>query len=141
MGLGREDRHISSVLVANRGEIAVRVIRACHELGMEAIGIYGEGDEYGLHVTLANRAFRIPEGNGMPYLRGDAIIQLARDAGADAIHPGYGFLAENGDFAKSVTEAGFIFIGPMPETIRQMGDKVRARQIAADAGIAAIPSR
>lgn len=139
MAPGEESRPISSVLVANRGEIAVRVIRACHELGIRVIAVYGDGDEDGLHVQLADDAYRIPGSEGLPYLRGEAICAIARKAGADAVHPGYGFLAENGDFAETVTSAGLTFIGPASETIRKMGDKVEARRIAEQAGVGAVP--
>jgi acetyl-CoA/propionyl-CoA carboxylase biotin carboxyl carrier protein len=134
-----QTRPIRSVLIANRGEIAVRVVRACRELGIRAIAIYGEGDEHALHVQLADAAYRIPDGPGLPYLRQDAIIAVAKEAGADAVHPGYGFLAENGDFAAAVTDAGLIFIGPSAEAIRAMGDKVAARRIATEAGVGPVP--
>jgi acetyl-CoA/propionyl-CoA carboxylase biotin carboxyl carrier protein len=130
---------IGSVLIANRGEIAVRVIRACRELGVRAIAVYGEGDEDALHAQLADEARRIPDGDGLPYLRQRQIVEVARAAGADAIHPGYGFLAENGDFAEAVTAAGLIFIGPTAASIRAMGDKVAARKIATDAGVGPVP--
>ena len=130
---------IRSILIANRGEIAVRVVRACRELGIRAIAIYGDGDEDALHVQLADEARRIPDGPGLPYLRQEAIIELANASGADAVHPGYGFLAENGDFAEAVTDAGLIFIGPSAEAIRAMGDKVAARRIATEAGVGPVP--
>ncbi len=132
-------RPIRSILIANRGEIAVRVVRACREMGIRAIAIYGEGDEHALHVQLADEAHRIPDGAGLPYLRQNGIIDVARAAGADAIHPGYGFLAENGGFAEAVTDAGLIFIGPSAEAIRSMGDKVAARRIATQAGVGLVP--
>ncbi len=130
---------IRSILIANRGEIAVRVVRACREMGIRAIAVYGEGDEDALHVQLADEAHRIPEGAGLPYLRQEGIVAVAKDAGADAIHPGYGFLAENGSFAEAVTDAGLIFIGPSSEAIRAMGDKVAARRIATEAGVGPVP--
>lgn len=133
------EQTIRAVLIANRGEIAVRIIRSCREMGIRAIAIYGEGDEDALHVQLADDARRVPEGDGLPYLRRAAIIAIAKDSGAEAIHPGYGFLAENGAFAEAVGEAGLIFIGPKPETIRSMGDKVAARQIAIEAGVGPVP--
>ena len=125
---------IRSILIANRGEIAVRVVRACRELGIRAIAVYGEGDEDALHVQLADDARRIPDGPGLPYLRQEGIIAIARAAGADAIHPGYGFLAENGSFAEAVTSAGLIFIGPSANAIHAMGEKVAARLFGTRAG-------
>ena len=133
-----EDR-IGAVLIANRGEIAVRVIRACREMGIRTIAVYGEGDEHAMHVRLADDARRIPDGEGMPYLRQEAIVEVALAAGADAVHPGYGFLAENGDFAERVTGAGLRFIGPSATAIRAMGDKVAARKIATEAGVGPVP--
>lgn len=130
---------IGAVLIANRGEIAVRVIRACRESGIRAIAVYGDGDERAMHVELADDAWRIPDGPGLPYLRQDALIDIAKRAGADAIHPGYGFLSENGDFAEAVETAGLIFVGPAAKTIRQMGDKVAAREIATAAGVGPVP--
>jgi acetyl-CoA/propionyl-CoA carboxylase biotin carboxyl carrier protein len=132
-------RPIRSILIANRGEIAVRVVRACREMGIRAIAIYGDGDEDALHVQLADEARRIPDGPGLPYLRQEGIIGVAKSAGADAIHPGYGFLAENGRFAEAVIAAGLVFIGPSADAIRAMGDKVAARRIATEAGVGPVP--
>ncbi len=132
-------REIGSVLIANRGEIAVRVIRACRESGMRAIAVYGEGDEHEMHVELADDAWRIPEGEGLPYLRQAPLIGVAKQAGADAIHPGYGFLSENGDFAEAVEASGLIFVGSKAATIRAMGDKVAARRMASEAGVGPVP--
>jgi acetyl-CoA/propionyl-CoA carboxylase, biotin carboxylase, biotin carboxyl carrier protein len=132
-------RPIRSILIANRGEIAVRVIRACREMGIRAIAVYGDGDEDALHVQLADEARRIPDGAGLPYLRQEAIIAVARAAGADAIHPGYGFLAENCDFAEAVLRAGLVFVGPPATAIRAMGDKVAARRIATEVGVGPVP--
>ncbi len=134
-----EQPRFGAVLIANRGEIAVRVVRACQELGIRAVAIYGDGDEDAMHVQLADEARRIPEGAGLPYLRQREIIETALAAGVDAIHPGYGFLAENGDFAEAVAGAGLVFIGPSAEAIRAMGDKVAARRIAVDAGVGPVP--
>ena len=127
------------VLIANRGEIAIRVVRACRELGMDAIAIYGEGEEDALHVRLAEDAYRIPAGAGIPYLDVAAIVAVAQQAEADAVHPGYGFLAEHAGFAEACGEAGVVFVGPPPAAIRAMGDKVESRRLAAAAGVPIVP--
>ena len=127
---------ISRVLIANRGEIACRVIAACREAGLGAVVIYGPGEEDARHVRLADDAYRIePEGETLPYLRIDAIIEVAQRSGAEAIHPGYGFLAENATFAAACDGAGLVFIGPPAAAIAAMGDNVRAREIARAAGV------
>ena len=123
------------ILIANRGEIAVRIIRACRELDLSPVAIYADGEEHAMHVRLADDAYLVPPGEGLPYLNGPAIVEIALRAGADAIHPGYGFLAENAPFAKAVAGAGLIFIGPPAEAIRAMGDKIEARSIAIAAGV------
>jgi Acetyl/propionyl-CoA carboxylase, alpha subunit len=113
------------VLVANRGEIAVRIIRACHELGMEAIAVYSDADATARHVRLADEAVRIgPPSPSESYLRIDAILDAARATGSDAIHPGYGFLAERSAFARAVEEAGLVFVGPPSDAIEALGDKL-----------------
>lgn len=132
-------RTISRVLVANRGEIALRVMRTCREMGIGTVAVYGDGEEHAGHVTYADDAWRIPDGPGLPYLRVDALIEIAKGAGADAVHPGYGFLAENAAFALAVQEAGLIFIGPPATAIAAMGDKVEARRIATAAGVLPVP--
>jgi acetyl-CoA/propionyl-CoA carboxylase biotin carboxyl carrier protein len=128
-------KKISAVLIANRGEIAVRVARACRDHGIKSIAIYSEEDRNALHVAIADDAYSL---NGLSaaetYLDQAKILKLAAESGADAIHPGYGFLSENADFADRVIEAGLVWIGPPPAAIRALGDKVSARKIAAEVG-------
>jgi len=130
---------IRRVLVANRGEIALRIMRACHEMGIAAVAVYGEGEADARHVRYADDAWRIPDGPGLPYLRVEGLLDVARRAGADAVHPGYGFLSENAAFARAATEAGLVFIGPPAEAIAAMGEKVEARRIAMAAGVSPVP--
>ncbi len=128
------------ILVANRGEIAVRILRACRELGIKTIAIYSEADRQALHVRFADEAYLL--GASRPrdsYLRGDRIIDIARKSGADAIHPGYGFLAERADFAADCLDAGLVFIGPKPASIAAMGDQAIARTTVAKAGVTVVP--
>jgi acetyl-CoA carboxylase biotin carboxylase subunit len=128
------------VLVANRGEIALRVIRALHELGIASIAVYSDADRDALHVRRADEAYRLgPPPPKESYLRVDKIIKAAKECGADAVHPGYGFLAENPEFAAACSDAGIVFIGPTEENIRRMGDKLTAREIARKAGVPVIP--
>src|SRR5919112_6502550 len=130
---------IRTLLVANRGEIAVRVIRAAHELGLRAVAVYGEGEHEVMHVRLADEAWRIPSAAPIPYLDIPAIIEIAHRSGANAIHPGYGFLAENPDFAQASADAGIVFVGPPAEAIAAMGDKIEARRIAEGASVPVVP--
>src|SRR5680860_230821 len=127
------------VLIANRGEIAVRVIRACRELGISPVAVYGPGEESAQHVMLADDAYRLEAGEQLPYLNIEAIISVAQRARCQVIHPGYGFLAENPDFARACSEAGLVFVGPSAGSIRSMGDKITARAIAAKAGLPIVP--
>lgn len=128
------------VLVANRGEIALRVIRACRELGIETVAVYSEADRESLHVRFADDDVCIGPGQGrLSYLRIPHLIAAAEITGADAIHPGYGFLAENAEFAETCVASGLTFIGPTPEQIRSMGDKATARRLAKEAGVPTVP--
>lgn len=128
-------KKISSVLIANRGEIAVRVARACRDHGVKSIALYSDEDRNSLHVATADEAFAL---NGLSaaetYLDQAKILAIAKESGADAVHPGYGFLSENAEFAQRVIDAGLIWIGPPPAAIRELGDKVSARKIAAKVG-------
>jgi acetyl-CoA carboxylase biotin carboxylase subunit len=128
------------ILIANRGEIAVRVIRACQELGVRTVAVYSEADRLSPHVLLAGEAVSIgPAPATESDLRADAIIEAARQTGAQAIHPGYGFMAESPDFARQVLEAGLVFVGPPPDAIAEMGDKTAARARMIDAGVPVVP--
>ncbi len=131
---------IKRILIANRGEIAVRIIYACKELGIESVAVYSEADKDSLHVFLADQSVCIgPPPSSESYLNIPRIISAAEITGCDAIHPGYGFLAENAEFAEIVKSSGFIFIGPEPEHISKMGDKAMARRIMKEAGVPVIP--
>jgi pyruvate carboxylase subunit A len=130
---------MKKILVANRGEIAIRVIRAAQELGYKAIAIYETPDTDALHVRIADEAIWLGDGPRKDYLDIEKVIKAARKTGADAVHPGYGFLAENPDFAKACEDAGLIFIGPTSEVITNLGNKVIAREIMADANIPMVP--
>jgi acetyl-CoA carboxylase biotin carboxylase subunit len=128
------------VLVANRGEIAVRVIRALHELGIEAVAVHSTADEGSLHVRLADRAVRIgPPPAAESYLNIPALVAAAETTGCEAVHPGYGFLSENADFVRACEEHDFVFIGPSAEAMERMGDKVRAKEEMRAAGVPLVP--
>ncbi len=128
------------VLIANRGEIAVRIAATLQQMGVTAAAVFSDVDRNALHVGLADEAYPL-EGKAASetYLRGDKLIDIAKRHGVDAIHPGYGFLAENADFAQACGDAGLVFVGPKPEVIRTLGDKIRAKEILAKAGVPVVP--
>ncbi len=131
---------IRKVLIANRGEIAVRIIRSCREMGLGTVAVYSDADRCALHVLYADEAMYIgPSPSVQSYLSMDNIIRAARESGADAIHPGYGFLSENPEFPERCREAGIIFIGPSSHAISTMGDKIKARKTMMDAGVPVVP--
>ncbi len=133
-------RKIKKLLVANRGEIALRVLRSAKEMGIQTVAVYSEADRQALHVRFADESVCIgPPPSAESYLRGEKIIAAAKQTGADAIHPGYGFLSENEDFAQEVIDAGLIFVGPPPEAIRIMGSKLAAKQAAASFKVPLVP--
>lgn len=133
-------KKIKKILIANRGEIAIRVMRTCRELDLESVAIYSEADRTSLHVRYAHEAYCVGKApSSESYLNIEKIIEVAKQSGADAIHPGYGFLSENADFARRCSEEDIVFIGPSPEVIVQMGDKIQAREAMTSAGIPVVP--
>ena len=131
---------IQKILIANRGEIALRIVRACRELGIKTLAVYSEADEQSLHVQLADEAICIgPASSSESYLKADRILSAAEIADVDAIHPGYGFLSENAEFAEQCETCNIKFIGPRSESIRLMGDKAMAKEVARKAKAPVIP--
>ena len=135
-------KSFKKILIANRGEIAIRIMRAANEMGKRTVAIYAEEDKLGLHRFKADEAYRIGKGMGpvAAYLSISEIIRVAKMCGADAIHPGYGLLSENPDFVDACEEAGIKFIGPKAETMRKLGDKASARRVAMEAGVPVVPA-
>ena len=130
----------NKILIANRGEIACRIIRACREMKIATVAVHSEADADALHVRMADEAYNIgPAASSESYLRGEKIIAAAKQSGAEAIHPGYGFLSENAEFVREVVAAGLTFIGPPPEVMESMGGKMSARKIAIEAGVPVVP--
>ncbi|WP_420813436.1 biotin carboxylase N-terminal domain-containing protein, partial [Nocardioides albidus] len=131
---------LRKILIANRGEIAVRIARAARELGIATVAVYSEADKHAVHVKVADEAIHIgPAPAGASYLNVPALLEVIKEAKVDGVHPGYGFLSENADFAEAVAAAGVTWIGPDAESIRQMGDKVVARSRAQAAGVPTVP--
>ena len=136
------EKMFKKILVANRSEIAIRVMRGASELGIATVAIYSHEDRFALHRFKADESYLVGEGKEpiQAYLDIDDILRVARTAGVDAVHPGYGFLSENPDFAEACAAAGITFIGPKPSVMRRLGSKVEARNLAESAGLAVMPA-
>ena len=131
---------LKAVLIANRGEIAVRIARSARDLGIRSIAVYSDADTGALHTLVADEAYRLPGNSASEtYMNVPALISLAHKVGADCVHPGYGFLSENSDFARAVVDAGLTWIGPTPESIDLLGDKIAARRVAVEVGAPLAP--
>src|SRR5262249_48838664 len=128
------------ILIANRGEIACRIIKTARHMGIATVAVYSEADAEALHVREADEAVLIgPPPSAESYLRIDRVVEACRKTGAEAVHPGYGFLSERAEFAKALAEAGIVFIGPPPEAIAAMGDKIESKRLAQSAGVSTVP--
>ncbi|MFW6094538.1 MAG: acetyl-CoA carboxylase biotin carboxylase subunit, partial [Pseudomonadota bacterium] len=130
---------LKRLLIANRGEIAIRIARAAADLGIETVAVYTDDDATSLHVRRADQAVALPGRGGAGYLDADALVTMAQCTGCDGVHPGYGFLSENVDFARQVRDAGLVFVGPRPEILESFGHKVTARELAAECGVPVLP--
>jgi acetyl-CoA carboxylase biotin carboxylase subunit len=133
-------KRINKILIANRGEIAIRIMRSCREMGIESVAVFSEADRTSMHVRYADESYNIgPAPSSESYLNIDVIIATAKSSGADEIHPGYGFLSENATFSRRCCEEGLLFIGPSPESIEMMSDKINARKRMTEAGVPVVP--
>jgi pyruvate carboxylase len=137
----KKNKPIQKLLAANRSEIAIRIFRAANELGLRTVGIYSQEDRLALHRFKADEAYQVGAGKGpvVAYLDIPGIVALAREKGVDAIHPGYGFLSENPEFARACEKAGIVFVGPTPDLLELLGDKTAARRLANSAGVPVLP--
>ena len=130
----------SKILIANRGEIACRVIKTARRLGIRTVAVYSDADRNALHTRLADETYHIgPSPSAQSYIAMDRVMDAIRQSGADAVHPGYGFLSENARFAHALDDEGIVFIGPPPAAIESMGDKIESKRIAAEAGVPTVP--
>ena len=130
---------LDKLLIANRGEIAIRVARTAHDLGLACVAVYADDDAESLHTRHAEEALALKGTGVQAYLHGERIVALAREAGCDSVHPGYGFLSENPEFGEACEAAGLTFVGPRPATLRQFGDKGSARALAESCGVPVLP--
>src|SRR6516165_10730721 len=137
----QSSRKFTKLLVANRSEIAIRIFRAATDLGLRTVAVYAQEDRFSIHRFKADEAYMVGEGKGpvAAYLDIDGIVAIAKETGVEAIHPGYGFLSENAQFARACTQAGIVFVGPRPELLDMMGDKTAARALAWKIGVPTLP--